>query len=340
MRAWYFAVAAIGVAVGGMALLAEEKPQELVVPRFEDMSNPAKHDIPALRKKFAYESLVERLAYEADHVTQRVPLSRDSKASWERLKTMESSFAGGYFNRSTRAEALHALHSKEVEAFIKRNGFGLERRPHASPRDWYLSPATPIVLKKLPGAEDEASAGVELPPKDEAAYKNMRWPSVASLATYHTSGLTYHFFALNSFGHVKDVKNVAGFQGHHFSRAHELSVDSNNPVKERWALQRLELVSILKHDKPMIYVSEELPRMESLKKIKTRDLNDFETNGLTALTKGEDLTAEATTNRLLMFGSIRAVKQCVACHETVKEGDLLGAFSYELRRDPAIKEAK
>jgi hypothetical protein len=47
---------------------------------------------------------------------------------------------------------------------------------------------------------------------------------------------------------------------------------------------------------------------------------------------------EATTNRILMVGAIRAAKQCTSCH-AVERGDLLGAFSYELLRDPAIKAA-
>jgi hypothetical protein len=39
-----------------------------------------------------------------------------------------------------------------------------------------------------------------------------------------------------------------------------------------------------------------------------------------------------------MLGSLRAQKQCLECHR-VPHGSLLGAFSYELRRDPPIKVA-
>lgn len=35
--------------------------------------------------------------------------------------------------------------------------------------------------------------------------------------------------------------------------------------------------------------------------------------------------------------SLRASKQCLQCHK-VQRGELLGAFTYELQRDPAIVE--
>ena len=36
-----------------------------------------------------------------------------------------------------------------------------------------------------------------------------------------------------------------------------------------------------------------------------------------------------------MLGSLRATKECLQCHR-VEHGALLGAFSYELLRDPQI----
>ena len=45
------------------------------------------------------------------------------------------------------------------------------------------------------------------------------------------------------------------------------------------------------------------------------------------------VVVEATTNRIRMLGSLRASKQCLECHRG-HYGALLGAFSYELLRDP------
>jgi len=47
------------------------------------------------------------------------------------------------------------------------------------------------------------------------------------------------------------------------------------------------------------------------------------------------MVAKASVNKIEMVGSLRAIDQCTKCHD-VKRGALLGAFSYELRRDPAL----
>ena len=68
----------------------------------------------------------------------------------------------------------------------------------------------------------------------------------------------------------------------------------------------------------------------------TVGLTDFEAKALKALREGEEVVTEATTNEIHMVGAVRAAKQCTACHD-VKRGTLLGAFSYDLRRDPPVR---
>jgi mono/diheme cytochrome c family protein len=106
--------------------------------------------------------------------------------------------------------------------------------------------------------------------------------------------------------------------------------------KERWLVSRLELVSVWKSETPAVYASGSLPRMQELKTAKTRPLTDFEAKALKALREGEEVVTEATPNEIRMVGAVRAAKQCTACHE-VKRGTLLGAFSYDLRRDPPVR---
>jgi hypothetical protein len=50
------------------------------------------------------------------------------------------------------------------------------------------------------------------------------------------------------------------------------------------------------------------------------------------LQAGEELSAGQGPRRIRMLGAIRAQDVCLNCH-TANKGDLLGAFSYDLRLD-------
>ena len=125
------------------------------------------------------------------------------------------------------------------------------------------------------------------------------------------------------FGYVKSRSQVAGFRPHRFSFV---------PAAGTWAVDSLELVGILVHADPAVYVSEHLPRMDELSKAKTRTLDAFEKEGLAVLEKGEDLFVRGNVDKARMMGAIRNAKQCVECHGG-NRGDLLGAFSYRLRKN-------
>jgi hypothetical protein len=71
--------------------------------------------------------------------------------------------------------------------------------------------------------------------------------------------------------------------------------------------------------------------MEELKGAPTRPLDAFESSGLTRLRRGDFLVVGEGKGHLRLLGVIRAVRQCVTCHGC-ERGDLLGAFSYTLRR--------
>ncbi len=102
---------------------------------------------------------------------------------------------------------------------------------------------------------------------------------------------------------------------------------------DHWHVTRLELVSLLKSPQPAVYVSDHLPAMQELERAQTRELNGFEKMSLPQLYSGEDIAAEATLNHIHLLGAIRAHKGCVMCH-SVQVGDLLGAFTYDLEREP------
>ncbi|MEM6472824.1 MAG: hypothetical protein AAF802_24895 [Planctomycetota bacterium] len=79
-----------------------------------------------------------------------------------------------------------------------------------------------------------------------------------------------------------------------------------------------------------VYDSRTLPNMESHAN-DLRELDSFETTSLQRLYQGEDLCLEGHENRVRMFGSLRANRQCLDCH-TVQRGELLGAFTNDFIR--------
>ena len=316
-----------------------------------------------LRKKYAYASMAHRLKYEAARKEDDDP--KLSAAMQKRIREEDKFFEdhkkGTYWFLSQRSESLRLLHEEEVGTFIKQAGFGFGRMP--GPGAGYLPGNLP---RDLPLASNEMirsgdSTPIRLPEtKTAAAARRVFLPSQQSLQELHQEGVT-NFLSRGSFGYIKNRNEVAGFQSHGFLSAPRLLSHITRPAyrkkshinrpsysnthpsyrkeKELWAMHRLELVSLLKHEKPAVYLSRSLPRMEELQNAKTRTLSRFEQSALDQLRKGEDVVTRASLNRIEMIGSLRATKQCQQCHE-VKSGALLGAFSYELLRDPQLDPKK
>jgi hypothetical protein len=114
-------------------------------------------------------------------------------------------------------------------------------------------------------------------------------------------------------------------------------IDRTAPADAVWLLRSLELVSLLKHESPVAYISSYLPDMEKLANVETRSLHPFEKESLPRLEFDEDLVIAARTNEIRLLGSIRASASCLKCHE-VELGTLLGAFSYHLTRAVPMKD--
>jgi hypothetical protein len=355
-RSLYRALAAL-LGVGGVALLlgcvpegsdltarATEPPvpkvQPVPVTQPDKPEPPKKPNAEELRKKYPLESMVKRLEYEK--APAETTLTPEAK---KRLDNQEQSLVG-MRRFDVREESLRLLHSKEADAFITRPGAGLERMPRPSVYALELPAAPPLsfptsrdLTADQAGTERASLAGED----GKQARLRLLLPSLEELTQYHDSG-RYAFTTPTSLGYVKDREHVAGFQPHQFQYSPELA-SARQPArpevkdKERWLMRRLQLVSLLKYEKPKVYESDHLPRMDELQDAPTRDLGDFETRALKALERGEDIVTEANTNQIRMLGSLRATKQCLSCH-SVKRGDLLGAFSYELQRDPLKPIAK
>jgi hypothetical protein len=147
-----------------------------------------------------------------------------------------------------------------------------------------------------------------------------------NLEKLHQAGVL-DFIHPAGLGFFKDRRHVAGFEPHHFSK--------QPPPAYAWELQTLDLIGLAKHEEPVAYVSDNLPRMDELRHAPTRPLDAFEQAGLEALRKGEDLFVVDIAAGRRMLGSIRCVEQCARCHGA-ERGDLLGAFSYTLIQAPRI----
>jgi hypothetical protein len=114
-----------------------------------------------------------------------------------------------------------------------------------------------------------------------------------------------------------------------------LQRDYTDPQGRRWELTRLQLIGLIKHREPVAYRTNELelPEMKSsaLDKVLTRTLDDWESVRLEELRKGRELLAEERPDSVRMLGAVRAGASCAKCHH-VDQGQLLGAFTYELHR--------
>jgi hypothetical protein len=262
-----------------------------------------------LKAAYPMESLAGRLAYEHRRRQDADPAAHDP----DRLALVDAAFKekSGWWPRR-RVSALERLHAGAVEQFVNSPGFGVARmrlQPSPSTLRATDEPGEALPQRSRPYVPPEPG-----PVDVMAAEPDFTKAHIDNMLT---------FLDPQSFGYVCDRDHVAGFQPHQFRREPD--------APQRWQIERLELVSLLKHDQPVVYLSENLPRMDELRKAATRPLDAFEQQALAALRRGEDLTAQDGSERMRMFGSLRAAQQCVRCHD-VERGDLLGAFSYQLIR--------
>jgi hypothetical protein len=338
--------AGVLVGVGPVAALLgrpEERPAlGPPVTGYAPQAPAKKWDAEELRKRYPFESLAERMKYES--AAKDAPAPKLGAEAAKRLAESEKwSEQGKRWN--VRVLSLGQLHSAEVAEFVKREGFGVGRMALPSPAPVHLDlPDGPSQRFAAPlPAEYWGGPKATLPEKgDGPSAAGLGFPGLASVGQFHANSIAW-FATPDSLGLVRDRDHVAGFRPHQFRGMPQLG-DQVPPrpgqppaaPKERWLVSRLELVSVWKSEAPAVYVSGSLPRMQELKSTKTRPLTDFEAKALKALRGGEEVVTEATPNEIRMVGAVRAAKQCTACHE-VKRGTLLGAFSYDLRREPPVR---
>ncbi|HKA05936.1 MAG TPA: hypothetical protein VKD71_01680 [Gemmataceae bacterium] len=269
------------------------------------------------RKKLAFESLTERLP-KGKPVSPTRPIGPEAKERWERLDNELATW------QMPRAKLLQELHEKTRKFFVESPGEGAMRRQ--------LTPEE-ILLDEFNGA-----AGTTDQPGEQADFPLSPGEPLSRVEPnrdfyhYHSDGVS-NFLYPRGFGHVQDRAHVAGFKSHGFrSDAYPAWRVEN----WSWRFQYIQLVGILSHETPVVYLTDQLPSMEQVRQGKTRPLDLFEEAALPALREGEDLFLASKGENVRMMGALRATKTCQQCHDA-EVGDLLGAFTYTLRRAPGGK---
>jgi hypothetical protein len=272
-----------------------------------------------LKASYPMESLAARLAYE-----DRQSSDSGSVYAPERLPIFETRMGDEEkrYDVVYRSRCLQRLHAGVVEQFIDSEGFGVARQiRRPSPfrleigdqnHDQERGPLGPIHQPPLPYAFPGSTP-------------NRLEPAGSDFVGVHEEN-AIAFLDPFDFGYVRDRDHVAGFRTHQFRRQPD--------APQRWQVERLELIGLLKYDRPIAYVSNNLPKMDELRDAPTRPLDAFEQKSLAALQQGEDLMVERSPDHMRMIGSLRAAKQCLRCHQ-VSRGTLLGAFSYKLGHEVA-----
>ncbi|MGC3971278.1 MAG: hypothetical protein QM775_29230 [Pirellulales bacterium] len=263
--------------------------------------NEARAKIPEWRKKYAYQSVAGRLTYEAPHRQGVAPplseTSRKALAAEDDPQSDDSRFnqwANVY--GATRSESLRLLHEEKVDQFVERHGFGISRMPRVGPESLESGGSESVAPESYPELSAvEGSVGpVALPviqiPRREGVRGTMpgddlrpefRGAANPWLLPPRDQALGFHamarlnFLSPARFGHVKNVDKVAGFEPHAFTHLPYGPTDLAQADKQQsretmWKIGRLELVSLLKHETPRVYLSEHLPKMDELSSAKTR----------------------------------------------------------------------
>lgn len=103
--------------------------------------------------------------------------------------------------------------------------------------------------------------------------------------------------------------------------------------KKYWAVKDVQLVGLVKHPDPVVYLTGGAPMMKGAKE-KTRRPDAFEAKALEVIRGGgELLQAEKVGATMRAVSGIYAGRQCLKCHE--RPGEMLGAFSYRLAVEDA-----
>jgi hypothetical protein len=315
-----FVLLSLGVFIAYLALAPQAgEPMQAYAPIVLPPEVSERMEADA-REKLAFESLVERLP-KGKSIPPTKPLSAEANKRWE---TLDKEFSVW---QDRRAKLLKELHEKTRKFFVESPGAGPIRRLE-TPEEILLDEWQGSSARDQPGDQPGQPAVFPLSPGEPLS----RVEPNGEFYHYHEGGVS-DFLYPRGFGYVKDREHVAGFKPHGFRSDPWPAWRVEN---WSWRVQHVQLVGLLSHEEPLVYLTDKLPSMEQIRQGKTRALDFFEEAALPALREGEDLSIAGKGETVRMLGALRATKTCQQCHDA-EVGDLLGAFSYTLRRAPSGK---
>lgn len=295
-----------------------------------------REELARLRAEYPVISVAQRLDYEklpADRPEAGADFAGTALAPAVLVNLVSQEERQGQVDYRNRI--FETLHDETRDRFVGSMGFGNMRMAHM-----YRFPTVREPPKSIDQPEPNTSPPDDATPDAGAAVvanvepTQSKVPSRSMLEYLHAGG-TLQFVDPDRRGYIESRDHVVGFEPHRFDKLPELDGLSSG----EWRLAKLELVSLLKHPEPRVYVSAHLPRMDELKDAPTRPLKPFEARSLPQLRTARDTVVEDGLNTVRMLGAVRAGKSCLDCH-FVKRGELLGAFSYVLRRSTPVPEPK
>jgi hypothetical protein len=229
----------------------------------------------------------------ADRLTaHRNPLSAPPNPMAQiQLSRLESELSAIFTaERGGRAALFRRIHDRSFEQFVRASGNGITRvtnpfRSHKNLDNHFYTQNLPPIPQPELMARPERPIRV----RHNQSFPDLLRSSIASFAHEDT------------FGYVVNRERVSGFQPHRFNEL---------PSLEQWSIQRIELLSLLLHGEPAVYVSDHLPTMDAGRTHPRRALTDFESSALQSLTAGEEVVVnEQAGTATRMVGAIRSTKQ-------------------------------
>jgi hypothetical protein len=280
-------------------------------------------ELRQLRQEYAFRSVAPRLAYEARAAADR---TADGGVSAEALAPDVAARLTAFERRgssSNRGRMLQFLHDETRAEFEMLTGFGPIRMRSLNRRELELPPSDPVPQPATDGDFDERDPFWTMFETSGAPPV----PGQDALLSLHDRSFE-NFLDPERMGYVVDRDRVAGFESHRFSRLP--AMEPHRAAGGLWKVERLELIGLLSHDRPLVYVSEQLPNLEELGDAALRELDDFERGALEQLRAARDVVSAEYASHIRLVGALRAGQSCLECHQ-VERGDLLGAFSYVIR---------
>jgi hypothetical protein len=279
------------------------------------------HEIDDWRQEFAFRSVADRLQYEENATPSDATIAAETAATLKpEIEQRLARFEQHNSHSGSRVRMLERLHDDTRAEFEVLTGFGPIRMMRLHRRYLELPP-------------DEQAPVPQPQPAEAPSEFDERWTSLETipipgvdqdkLLTLHDVGLS-DFLDPERMGYVQDREHVAGFDSHRFKQLPELYASAGS---NRWEVQRLELIGLLSHDRPVAYVTEHLPDLEEMGEAAVRELDEFEHDALKQLQTERDIVTAEHGSSIRMLGAVRASQSCLECHQ-VQRGDLLGAFSY------------